>query len=282
MNDLKAIAISDDIEIQAPTAAKALVEEIWGGNCYLRHTEIHAGDIVVDIGANVGIFSLLAASKGAIVYSFEPNPESFSLLERNIISNGFHDRIKPFNFAISSADGYIELAVPDTEKIYALGSATTTKATRLQLEQDKGIPSRIFSVPCISIRTMVDEIIGHGKEVHLMKVDCEGAEWDIVESLKPQLASRIKNIAMETHVGYRERDFIGLLKTLGFRICEVQQRGGPFLTGYVYGSYSAQIPSNEVPPGPVSIFESNPFIISGEAASFNAENSFVSSRTLAA
>jgi len=50
--------------------------------------------VLVDIGANIGLYSLMAAAHGVgRVYAFEPNPFSFAILSRNIISNGFNNQI---------------------------------------------------------------------------------------------------------------------------------------------------------------------------------------------
>ena len=63
-------------------------------------------DIFFDIGANAGYYSLLAASKGATVYAFEPFPDTFDLLIDNVM---FKKNIHPNKMAISNKTGYAKM-----------------------------------------------------------------------------------------------------------------------------------------------------------------------------
>ena len=60
------------------------------------------GNLFVDIGANIGVYSILAASKKAKVIAVEPVPSTFEMLKKNIILNDFQDLIEPLNIAISN------------------------------------------------------------------------------------------------------------------------------------------------------------------------------------
>src|SRR3989344_7771238 len=59
-------------------------QEVWLMDMYEKHYRIQPGDKVVDIGASIGAFSVLAAKRGARVYAYEPTPRSFELLSQNI------------------------------------------------------------------------------------------------------------------------------------------------------------------------------------------------------
>lgn len=59
----------------------AIVREVTGGD-YNIDSENY--DVVIDIGAHIGTYSILMANRANKVYSFEPNPESFELLKRNV------------------------------------------------------------------------------------------------------------------------------------------------------------------------------------------------------
>lgn len=61
-------------------------------------------DIVLDLGANIGCFSILAAKRSRLVYSVEPNPDTFKLLVSNINRNNASNVI-PLNVAVAGADG---------------------------------------------------------------------------------------------------------------------------------------------------------------------------------
>jgi FkbM family methyltransferase len=67
-----------------------------------------------DIGANVGVYTLYAASKGTRVMAFEPEAESFALLQRNVDLNGFQGRVAAFNLALSNRTGLANFELADT------------------------------------------------------------------------------------------------------------------------------------------------------------------------
>src|SRR4051812_24946312 len=82
-----------------------IIREIWRENCYHTLGDLAPGDVVVDLGANQGIFSLLAAQKGARVFAIEPDARTFGVLQRNIDRNGLSGQITPLNFAIGQTSG---------------------------------------------------------------------------------------------------------------------------------------------------------------------------------
>jgi FkbM family methyltransferase len=59
-----------------------------------------AGDVLYDVGANVGMYSIYAAARGLRVFSFEPEAKNFALLNRNIHLNNFQDKISAFGLAL--------------------------------------------------------------------------------------------------------------------------------------------------------------------------------------
>src|SRR5205085_647179 len=74
--------------------------------------EIKKGDIVVDIGAHIGLFSLCAAQDASKVYAFEPLQDNFKLLEENIKQNNCKN-IFPFQMAVARKTGQQELFIND-------------------------------------------------------------------------------------------------------------------------------------------------------------------------
>lgn len=76
---------------------------------------IYPGMVVVDVGANFGLYTLLAASKltgAGKVFAFEPNPNMFSLLQKNISTNGYAEFVRAEPLAISNQCGTVLLTVP--------------------------------------------------------------------------------------------------------------------------------------------------------------------------
>src|SRR6266446_785467 len=82
------------------TADRTIFNDIWLRKLYCPESTLRPDDIVIDIGAHIGIFSLFAASCAARVFSFEPFPENFSLLKENIARNNFQGRVLPSPLAV--------------------------------------------------------------------------------------------------------------------------------------------------------------------------------------
>lgn len=73
--------------------------------------ELKKGMNIIDMGAHQGFFSVYAAGKGAKVYAFEPDKDSYQILEWNVRKNKLGSLIECFNAAVSDRDGTIELFV---------------------------------------------------------------------------------------------------------------------------------------------------------------------------
>jgi FkbM family methyltransferase len=73
------------------------------------------GEILFDVGANVGLYTLYAAKKGIKVYAFEPESQNYAILNRNIYLNGLQDRVVALNLALSDtrAIDYLYLSSMD-------------------------------------------------------------------------------------------------------------------------------------------------------------------------
>src|SRR5207249_284305 len=117
--------------------------------------------LIVDVGAGIGDFTALAASAfpAAQILALEPNPQSFAVLERNVRRN-----------RLSNVDARC-IAV-GTREFYELGeawwSATATAYAGRSIRTVTASPLR--------------ELIGD-RDVDLLKIDCEGAELDVLDSL---------------------------------------------------------------------------------------------------
>ena len=127
-----------------------------------------AGDCFIDVGANVGYFSLLAASivgSDGVVCSIEASPSIFTALQRNVHRSGY-SHIKLFNKAVSDGPGQISIYLgPEANR----GSTTTIPTVAARKGQD-----REAVVPADTLSAIVGEVeLLHAR---LIKVDIEGAE----------------------------------------------------------------------------------------------------------
>ena len=125
-----------------------------------EHVRVNKSDIVIDAGANMGVFSLLAAKKGAKVFSFEPQPFFYSILCKNISINNFDNAIIPIPYGISDHKGQFLMHI-DRENLLSAS-----------ISINRGSDSRIIN--CTSIDQWVEE--NDIKHINFIKVDIEGAE----------------------------------------------------------------------------------------------------------
>jgi FkbM family methyltransferase len=185
------------VEIEVPRRLMHEFKEVFLEDTYLAGMEIPlpARPIIVDVGANAGFFSLFAASlfPGATVYACEPVPANFQQLTRNRERNGKRD-IFCLPMAVCNHDGEVFLN-------FVLEENFTTAATIVGNGEgtDKGL-----TVPCVTLATLFQT---HGIDrCDLLKLDCEGAEFDILYGCAPEFFSRIERIAMEVHEGPHEKN----------------------------------------------------------------------------
>jgi FkbM family methyltransferase len=165
-------------------SAGFLFFEIFVNGCYRRGLPSEAGGDVVDIGANIGAFTLDAASRypAATVHAYEPDPRTCALLRRNVEANGLASRVRIWNEAVAGESGTLRLWRGD-------GSIAASAHLR---GAARGVPC---DVPAVTLQTLVSRTTGR---VGVLKMDCEGAEADILEAAGPALDA-VDYIVAEYH-----------------------------------------------------------------------------------
>lgn len=159
--------------------------------------------VVFDVGANVGMFTLRTRKiyPDAEISAFEPVKSNFQRLEENVA--GKADNIILHNFAVSAQDGTAEIFLHPVNS-----GAHSLFATQVYDDAEQ---------ETIQIRDINPLIAAKKDGVDLLKLDCEGAEFDIVMGLTPESASKISRIIIETTFGlYSRDDMLGKLTDLGF------------------------------------------------------------------
>lgn len=155
------------------------------------------GKVVVDIGASIGDTPIYFALRGAKkVIAFEPFPKTFELAKKNVEENGLQDKIT-LVFAGCGYDGKVRVR-EDIET-----------GTRTQLiDQGTGI-----EVPVYSLNTIVKMF---NIEDAVLKVDCEGCEYELFKTATDETLSKFKQIVIEYHYGYKE--LVNRLKSANFKV----------------------------------------------------------------
>lgn len=162
---------------------------------------------VIDIGAHIGTFSLLAskAFPSAKIFAIEPNPKTFSTLQKNCQLNQTKNVVLA-NLAVSDKEGLIDMYPNSTS---GLATVITDKA---DTEKNKA-----FSVRSTTLaKFMVENAIA---KCDLLKIDCEGSEYVILNSLRRTDFAKIRSITMEYHkVGVENKltTLVRLLRKVGF------------------------------------------------------------------
>lgn len=148
--------------------------------------KVRPGSTVIDIGANIGAFSLYAAYCGATkVLSFEPNAEAYRQLQRNIAENHLESTITPRQLFVGSGAGNtVRFPVAASPYNAALPDDDPTDSEQVQTTDLPGI--------------LADNHLGR---VNLLKLDCEGSEYDIVPGTDSSVWRKIQAVRMEFHRG---------------------------------------------------------------------------------
>lgn len=185
-----------------PTAPE-LVKEIFDDNygVIAQKLEIRDDQIVLDIGANEGFFSVMVAKlyPHVRIYALEPVPNTYRMLVRNITLNNVRN-VLPLNFGVALKGGKQELIV---SKEFSGGS---TRCCTFDPEtQDKVM---------VDMRTM-NELLTmlNIHKVRLLKIDIEGMEHEVLRSAP---LDRIEMVVGEFHINKRLADqghnIVGLAK----------------------------------------------------------------------
>jgi FkbM family methyltransferase len=174
-----------------------------------EYGRIQKGDVVFDVGANVGSFALYAALSGAKkVYAFEPSVEAFQTLSKNIQVNRLETTIIPLNKAVSDRSGEI-VKFPHKSSPFNSLVITAVRDSKLHVDRFMGdlrenVLAMAAQADCefneIATVTLQDFMAEHRIPfIDLLKMDCEGAEFSIVPSLTEETIDRIGRIRMECH-----------------------------------------------------------------------------------
>jgi FkbM family methyltransferase len=174
------------LKIRNRSADFRVIREIWvAGDYEPAGFQIGYNDTVLDVGAQIGVFTLLAAhrARGGRVHAFEPMPDNADLLEENLRLNAIsHARV--FRLAVAAQAG--------THDFFVSGYNTGGHSLYVR----KGTVQRIS----VETASLPDHIRQHRLDrVDLLKLDCEGAEKEILGACPPDVLNRIHRIILETH-----------------------------------------------------------------------------------
>jgi FkbM family methyltransferase len=169
-----------------------ILDEIVRGRCYTGRDFYNPrpGDVVLDVGANIGLFPLHLATLAAEirVHCFEPNPQAHALLRRNLEANGLTGWVTPHALAVFDRNGPVVLRRAERS-----GHRSLLGTTLVATDGDE-----------VEAVDLAEALRRSGAErVALLKVDVEGAEVEIVEGAAPAVWARIDRAVLEFHDRFR-------------------------------------------------------------------------------
>ena len=174
------------------TSEAYVFHEIYEFRQYDRHPDFipQSGWTVFDVGANIGVFTVLQACRGANVYSFEPNPDSYGRLSKNVAMNHLTDRVHLFASALGDK--------PGTGTMQVSRGGTTGGVVIPATE------GGVVQGPSVSIATL-DQVVTTlaVSRIDLLKIDTEGSEVAVLRG-----AERTLRVVLRIIVEYHSRDLL--------------------------------------------------------------------------
>jgi FkbM family methyltransferase len=177
--------------------------------------------IILDCGSHIGLSIAWFKRRfpEARIVAFEPDPQNFELLQTNIGINGF-EGVELLNLAVSSRSG--------TARLFGEFGVAAPMASAHSLRQDWGTQR---SDQYISVNTvpLADYITG---PIDYLKLDIEGMEAEVLESIRPQL-HLVRAVGLEFHgtggqAGRDEEELARLLSESGFQVSIAHKTGSIF------------------------------------------------------
>ena len=186
------------IKIRKHSTDLMALTHVWLIEEYKRpNFEINSNDVVIDIGAHIGLFTLYASQfcNEGTIYSFEPVKENYELLVENVKSNNL-EQVRIFNLAVSNSNESIKLYINDDEAGHSMFSQS----------------SQSIMVDSISLQKIFDD--NNIEHCNFLKLDCEGAEYEIIKNLPITYLEKIDKIIIEYHLADSYPELLNELKEI--------------------------------------------------------------------
>ncbi|MDZ8050290.1 MAG: FkbM family methyltransferase [Aulosira sp. ZfuVER01] len=211
----KKIAFPNDFEfyyISSKEETEYIYSEIFTEQQYLQNgIVINEGDYIFDVGANIGLFSLFVnrIQNKVKIYAFEPIEQTFLTLEENTRLHNL-DNIQLFNYGISSEDNpekififYPNMAGNSTTKPGDIIADADDVKEEIDSEHIEDLFTSFFEeeqqVKC-QVRTLSSVMNELGiNSIDLLKIDVEGAEYEVLQGIADKDWPKIKQIVGEVH-----------------------------------------------------------------------------------
>ncbi len=178
-----------------------------------------SGDVLVDVGANVGMYTVWAAkTRGVRVYAFEPESQNFALLNRNIFLNELSGLVHAYCLAMSDVAGLSQLHLSQ----FIAGGSCHSLGEQVDFKHDPVRP--VYSQGCISAR--LDDLVESGMvpEPDHIKIDVDGFEPKVIAGARRIIGgNKLRSMLIEVNQNLADHlEMVGELNALGYRHDPVQ------------------------------------------------------------
>ncbi|MBU2542594.1 FkbM family methyltransferase [Patescibacteria group bacterium] len=184
---------------------------------------------ILDIGAHIGMFSIYASilNPSVKIIALEPEPDNFKLLKQNLKKNHCKNIITKQVALVSPPQCHPDCS-PDEVQDEMEGSLSTKNrdTTRLYLSPDTHTHSTIkpvnqstnIEVPATNLEKLITQ--NKLKKIGLLKIDIEGAEYDIARNMQHETWNKIQAIVVEYHESEERKrvDLENIIRSHGFSI----------------------------------------------------------------
>jgi len=192
--------------------------------------EFAAGDVFVDVGANVGMYTIWAAkTRGVRVFAFEPEAQNYALLNRNITLNDLGERVRAYCLALSDQAGYSELHLSSLQ----VGGSCHSLGERVDFAHRPMTP--VFSQGCIAAR--LDDLVASGTvpAPNHIKIDVDGFEPKVIAGARQVLRGpAVRSLLIEVNQNLPDHlQMVAELNSFGFRydpaqVAAAERKSGTF------------------------------------------------------
>ena len=196
-----------------------MVKEVYIHRSYQR-LKIEKGDVVIDIGAHIGTFSIMAGHKvgnRGKVYAYEPVPATFDILKKNIYINSLQNIVCPYKIGISNGIGEKEFYIFEKNGKPLFHSSSFYRGQSGVID---ATGSEKIEVECITLKDIFE--VNDLDRIDVLKLDCEGEEYAILFNTPTKCLKKIDRICMEYHdylsSDYNHQDLINYLSELKYNV----------------------------------------------------------------
>lgn len=266
---MKKVKLSDGTQIFCLKAAEAKVLDHHTEG-YLQHgVQINEGDVILDVGANIGVFGIRAIQKfnQVQVHAFEPIPDIFEVLKANA-EKFDKKRFHVHQFGIATTNEEVVFSYfPNTPALSSFhmedwdeNPSSFKEAVKGSIKNPPEGMKWMRLIPTFFAGAIAKKLLKGKKQIHclirntsdviqelkleqidLLKVDCEGAELEVIQGISTDDWSKIKSVVIEVHDNDSRLNKVSeILEKAGFKHIHIEKEKGLESTG-LYNIFATRI-----------------------------------------